>query len=98
MDRFIRPKATVVPESAMIPPENLIAPPPTEFTHELKVDQPYYYSKTRPRQAADGRFSAGTLVVLLAHDGGRMCRVADARGLSVETSYSGLRKLSDDAP
>ena len=97
MDRFIRPKATVVPESAMIPPENLIVPPPTGFTHELKVAQPYYYSKTRPRQVADGRFSAGTSVVLLAHDGGRMCRVADARGLLVETSYSGLRKLADDA-
>ena len=97
MDHFIRPKVNVVPESSMIPPENRSDPPPQRFTHELKVAQPYYYSKTRPRQAADGRFSAGTPVVLLAHDGGRMCRVADARGLSVETSYSGLRKLAEDA-
>lgn len=93
MARIIRPKSVVVPEESMIPDRNLIVPPPNCFTHKLKVAQPYYYSKTRPRQKPDGTFATGTPVVLLLHDGGKICRVADGRGLYVETNYAGLRQL-----
>ena len=41
----------------------------------------------------DGEFPAGAKVVLLLYDGGVTCRVADDRGLYVETEYDSLRKL-----
>ena len=47
--------------------------------------------------APDGEFAAGTKVVLLLYDGGATCRVADDRGLYVETEYDSLRKLQQRA-
>jgi hypothetical protein len=90
MDRMRRPKATVLPDSALVPEKNL-QPPPTEFTHEVISDQPYYYSSRV--KSPDGTLPAGTKVKLLAHGGGPMCQVVDARGLSVTTACSGLRPL-----
>jgi hypothetical protein len=92
MDRMRRPKATVLPDSALVPEKNL-QPPPTEFTHEVIADQPYYYSSPQQATPPDGTFSAGTKVKLLAHDGGHMCQVVDARGLCAMTAWSGLRPL-----
>lgn len=89
--RMLRPKATVLKPSALIPAENLVKPPPSRFTHELIQSQPYYY--TRGSTEPDGMFAAGTRVVLLEHDSGEYCRVADAQGLSVETACRGLRAL-----
>jgi hypothetical protein len=88
---MLRPKATVLERSALVPTEHLIKPPPTRFTHELTRSQPYYYA--RGSGEPDGKFAAGTRVVLLEHDGGEYCRVADAQGLCVETAYRGLRAL-----
>ena len=91
VDHMIRPLATVLPESALVPGCNLLQPPPNQFTHEIKAEQPYYY--TGPHQAAppEGKFLAGTKVVLLSHDGGPVCHVADGRGLYVATAFDGLR-------
>ena len=89
MDRMRRPKATVLPDSALVPEKNL-QPPPTEFSHEVIADQPYYYSSPQQATSPDGMFPAGTKVKLLAHNGGPMCRVVDARGLCVWTAFSGL--------
>jgi hypothetical protein len=89
--RVLRPKATVLKPSALIPADNLIKPPPTRFTHELIQSQPYYYK--RGSSEPDGTFAAGTRVLLLEHDGGEYCRVADAQGLCVETACLGLRPL-----
>jgi len=93
VDHMMRPKAIVLPESAQVPDRNLLQPPPNQFTHEVKAEQPYYY--IGPHQAAppEGKFPAGTKVVLLTHDGGLVCRVADARGLCVATAFGGLRPL-----
>lgn len=93
MDHMMRPKATVLPASAQVPDQNLIRPPPNQFTHEVKREQPYYFNG--PHQAAppEGKFSAGTQVVLLTHDGGPVCRVADHQGLYVATAFDGLRPL-----
>jgi len=92
MDRIRRPKAMVLPDSALIPERNLQSTP-TEFTHEVIAEQPYYY--VGPQQAAppEGKFPAGTKVKLYAHDGGPVCQVVDARGLCVWTAFSGLRRL-----
>jgi hypothetical protein len=90
---FARPEAEVLAEKALIPGPNLIAPAPNQFTHEVARAQPYYFTGAQSGMAPDGEFSAGTLVVLLLHDGGVYCRVADGRGLYVETEYDSLRKL-----
>ena len=90
---FVRPEAAVLAEKALIPGPNLIAPAPNQFTHELTRAQPYYFTGAQPGMAPDGEFSAGAKVVLLLHDGGATCRVADDRGLYVETEYDSLRKL-----
>ncbi len=90
---MIRPKATVLPDSAQVPDRNLLQPPPNQFTHEVKAEQPYYY--IGPHQAAppEGTFPAGTKVALISHEGGATCHVADARGLYVVTAFDGLRPL-----
>jgi hypothetical protein len=90
--RFLRPKAEVLPDSALIPKRNLIEPPPNRFTHEITAAQPYYYDATETRKA-DGTFEAGTKVLLLAHDGGSLCLVVDGRGLYVATPFVGLAAL-----
>ena len=94
MGNFLRPKATVLPESALIPKANLVEAPPGGFTHEVKAAQPYYYGKSAGAAHPDGTFEAGAKVALLAHDRGSLCRVADARGLSVYTEFEGLAALA----
>ena len=90
---FVRPQAAVLAEKALVPGQNLIAPAPNQFTHEVARAQPYYFTGARPEMTPDGEFSADTKVVLLHYDGGVYCRVADGRGLYVETEYDSLRKL-----
>ncbi len=94
MDHMLRPKATVLPESAMVPDRNILQPPPTQFTHEIIAEQPYYF--TSPQQAAppEGKFPAGTKLLLLSHGKGPMCEVADGQGLRVATAFDGLRSLA----
>jgi len=81
----------------LVPGRNLIAPAPNQFTHEVARAQPYYFTRAQPGMAPDGEFAAGTKVVLLLYDGGATCRVADDRGLYVETEYDSLRKLQQRA-
>jgi hypothetical protein len=92
MEKIIRPDAVVLGDGALIPDGNLISPPPNQFTHELTVDQPFYYSKVRDDQAPNGEFAAGTKIVLLV-DNGQYCRVVDKQGLYVDTLSAGLRHL-----
>ena len=93
MGHFLRPKAAVLPESALIPKGNLLKAPPGRFTHEVRAAQPYYYGKSADTAHPDGSFQAGAKVAMLAHDRGPLCRVADARGLSVYTAFEGLAAL-----
>lgn len=92
MDHMKRPKATVLPDSALVPERNLMMPPPKHFTHVVKAEQPYYY--TGPQQAApsEGSFPAGTKLVLMSREGA-YCHVVDARGLHVSTSFDGLEPI-----
>ncbi len=93
MEHFIRPKATVLPDSATIPDANLIRPAPDRFSHRVRAPQPYYYASPRNDDAPDGTFDTGAEVVVLSHAGGRWCHVADARGLHVVTAFDGLQAL-----
>jgi len=97
MKGFTRPDAVVLPESAMVPSENTITPAPNQFTHEVARPQPFYFGAAQQGSPPDGELAKGTRVVLLVHDGGPYCRVADGRGLYVETEYEGLRTLAPGA-
>jgi len=94
MGEFIRPEATVLPDDAVVPQDNLISPPPNQFTHELLRAEPYYYSEPQQGRAADGEFKKNTRVVLLWYDGSSYCRVADSRGLYVALSFDSLKPLA----
>ena len=94
MGRIVRPKASVLPKSALIPDKNLIQPPPNHFTHQVKSDQPYFYTVANQADAPDGMFPAGTKVTLLSRDSeGPLCHVVDGHGLHVATAFDGLRPI-----
>lgn len=93
MEQFIRPKAEILPEGSLIPDENMISPPPNQFTHQLTDSQPFYYTGAMQASPSDGEFPKGTKVVLLRYDGGSYCRVADDRGVYAEIEYESLEKL-----
>jgi hypothetical protein len=91
---YLRPESEVLGDDSLIPTENQIRPPPNQFTHRLVDAQPFYFgSEASSSSAPDGEFEAGTNVVLLRHDGGTRCRVADGRGLYVEVSHRSLAEL-----
>lgn len=92
MEGFLRPEAEVLPESALIPRNNLIVPPPNQFTHEVTRVEPYYYSGVAP-SGPDGTFRVGTRVLLVRQQNGGRCRVIDERGIYVEVACDCLRRL-----
>ena len=85
---------TVLPESAAIPSRNVIQPPPNQFTHEVRTEQPYYYVGSQQAAPPEGTFPAGTKVILLSRTESE-CYVADARGLYVATACKGLRRIQE---
>lgn len=92
MKGFKRPRATVLPENAVIPERNLISPAPNNFTHELIRKEPFYYSNPTKGTEPSGEFPRGTKV-LLVRSRGSFCRVADGKGLFVEVACDSLKKL-----
>jgi hypothetical protein len=92
MEGIIRPEASVLPENSLVPAQNLISPPPNQFTHEVTRQLPFYYTTARESSAPDGHLPAGTKVVLLVDDGGERCRVVDGQGLYVEVERAGLKQ------
>lgn len=93
MKGIIRPDAVVAPEGSLVPDRNLISPAPDQFTHEVTRPQPFYFTGARQSAQPDGQFAAGTRVLLIVHDGGGRCRVADAQGLYVEVEFDSLKRL-----
>jgi hypothetical protein len=92
MKGFKRPKMSVLPDSAVVPDENML-PPPKKFTHLVVAEQPYFYSDAPKPATPAGTFAAGTRVLLSSHDDGAMCRVVDERGLHVFTACDGLQRI-----
>lgn len=88
-----RPKASILPDSSLVPEDSLVQPAPTRFTHKLTKKQPFHFADSDRTTPPDGELSAGTKVVLLTEDGD-VCVVVDGRGLKVTTSHKGLRPLS----
>jgi hypothetical protein len=90
MPRMLRPKATVLPDSALVPSANL-KPPPKRFTHEVVAEQPFHYAAGDC--PPDGHLARGTRLLLLERGEGPLCRVQDRNGLCVMTAFAGLRAL-----
>jgi hypothetical protein len=90
MPRMLRPKATLLPDAALVPSANL-KPPPKRFTHEVVAEQPFHYGAAGG--VPDGHFAPGTRLRLLEHGAGPLCRVQDRSGLCVTTAFAGLRAL-----
>jgi hypothetical protein len=92
MPRMLRPKATVLPDSALVPAANL-KPPPKRFTHQVVAEQPFHYAEAQANAAPDGCFAPGTKLLLLEHGDGPLCWVQDGQGLCALTAFAGLRAL-----
>lgn len=92
MERMERPDPTVLPDSSLIPDQALVQPPPTTFTHDLAVDEPFHYAGSDLSTPPDGVLAAGTRVVVV-DNGGEVCQVIDGRGLRLWISSEGLRQL-----
>ena len=91
----LRPAAAVLGKKALVPVANLVRPAPNRFTHELTVDEPYWFDLPgRDPVQPDGVLRAGMPVVLLV-EGDDRCRVIDGRGLYVEVRRASLRRRSD---
>ena len=84
IDRVIRPKAVVLPDSALLS---------NRFTHEVVAAQAYFDVRPTPAARPDGFFAVHSKVVLLDHVAGPQCRVADEHGKPVYTAFAGLRRL-----
>lgn len=93
MERFIRPEMQLLPEEALIPGKNLVDPPPDQFSHEMARAGDFYFSSAAQASKPNGSFPAKTKLLLIRHDGGRYCRVADGRGIYAEIEFAALRKL-----
>ncbi len=87
-----RPAIVVLPDSALVAARNLVRPKPNRFTHEVRTPQPFTFGD-RAAAPPDGEFDAGARVVLMVRYRGDACRVVDARGRYVRTSFAGLRPL-----
>lgn len=94
MPRMTRPKAIVLPDSALVSsPKEAGAKAPT---HEVVSQQPYYLcapSDVQKSTKADGHLPKGAKVWLLSRGDGAMCQVQNEAGKKVMTAISGLRKL-----
>jgi len=90
--RVLRPTPVLLDDAALVPAARAVKPPPNQFTHEVLQSLPFYHDEVSSKP--DGTLSAGTLVVLVVHDGGPKYHVVDGQGLYVVTAYKGLRRLA----
>lgn len=93
MKEFLRPEASVLPDSALVPANRLVEPAPNRFTHRLADAAEYWYAEPADGMPSAGALPAGTDVVLMRHDGGRNCWVVDGRGLYVNLPFAFVRRL-----
>lgn len=92
MKGFVQSKFVIMPENSIVPDENLITPPPNQFTHELTRNVPFYFTGPQQGRPPDGELAQGARVVLMVYDGGSYCRVVDEQGLYVAVEYDSLKK------
>jgi hypothetical protein len=88
---MLHTKPRVLRKQALVPKENLVAPP-SRFTHRLKARTPFRY-KTTGTGKPDGHLSAGTRVCVEDEPRGARCCVVDEHGVRVAVPVSSLEKL-----
>lgn len=88
---MLRPEARVLPDHALIPRSNLVAPP-ERFTHELAAEAPYRFDRPEEGGDPDGVLPAGTPVALV-REGPERLRVATGDGLAVDVPRASVREL-----
>ena len=84
MERMLRPKKLVLPDSAIVD---------RAATHVVSEEQPYYLDKPGKGSEPDGTLRARTKVSLVSRGRGEMCLIEDAEGRRVYTSFAGLRSI-----
>ena len=95
MPRMLRPKVTVLPDSALVSAATAKGRT-KQPTHEVMSEQPYYLERANEvvdGAPVDGHLSKNAKVALLRRGAGPLCRVEDAAGRQVTTPFSGLRPL-----
>jgi hypothetical protein len=90
--KMLRPKATVLPDAALVPAVEPGARP-THFTHQVVAEQPFHRADRPADAAPDGRFAPGTKLLLLARSEGAHCLVQNADGICAVTAFDGLEPL-----
>ena len=90
---FLRPEAEVLGTESLVPPANVVLPPPNRFTHRVVGETPYWFRTEEEAEVPDGTFPPGTKVVVLVVERGHRCRVVDERGLYVEVGSETLAVL-----
>ena len=88
---MLRPKATVLRDSALVPSGSVVKKRPAKFSHQLKTSQPYFFELKSA--IPDGQLLAGTRVKLEQQDGDDFCWVVTDQGLRVAIKCSGLRPI-----
>jgi len=90
MKGILPTKPKVLPEQALVPAENVVAPP-ERLTHRIKARTPFRYKATAGKP--DGHLVAGTRVAIESKARGVRCCVVDERGLRVTVASAALEKL-----
>jgi hypothetical protein len=82
-----RPAATVLPDTAAVPPAN-IRTPPVHFTHEVDGPAPFWFSGAGAKDP-DGNLRPGVQVILVSREG-KYAWITDERGLHVLTPAAAI--------
>lgn len=85
MDRIIRPKMAVLPDSAIVA---------HDFTHLVSGDQPYFLTKPTRTTEPAGTLPAGSKVRLLSRGRGKTCLVTDAADRRIHVAFAALHRLT----
>jgi hypothetical protein len=94
MEHMRRPEISVLPDSAVVPTENLVQPP-KELSHEVIVEQPFYYEIPKHGESPVGKFRAGTKLWMLTEEvKPGFSKVVTSQGLCVLTRSEGLLPLT----
>ena len=84
MDRMLRPKMHVLPDSAMVE---------KAATHTVSGEQPYYLKRPGKLSEPSGTLPAGSKVLLVSKGRGPMSLVEDEGGRRLYTAFAGLRPM-----
>ena len=90
--RMLRPEATVLDSSSLVPNANRIELAPNAFTHTTSGSAPFSYSFDETEELADGELLRGTEVILVRREGSHSWAI-DGAGLLVQVRTADLARL-----